>query len=287
MAMKIYQQALSKAKLEGKIDGKMLPWEGVDAEGAEPEIQHNIESLLPFHLMKFPEEVLNDLQRISVTLRSFSMEKNVRVVGFTSPVPEQGTSTIAVLLSLMMAGKSDGRFRRQNTEQIDLAPEFHTEAFDGEHGVLLIDTQVRHPSLHMMLETTLEGGLWELLRGELLPQEVMKRIESANLEVITLGEKRDHHYGERWIDSLKETLRNKRAQFAHILLDIPPILAYPEGILLGKLCEGIVLVLQAENTRSKVIQEAQKMIESSNVPLIGCVLNRRRYHLPEWIYERL
>jgi Mrp family chromosome partitioning ATPase len=285
--MRFFHQALNKAKQEGKIDGKMLPWEGFDTEAADVREKTGGEPHLPFHLLKFSDEVLNDLQKIAANLRSLSVEKNMRIVGFTSPVPDQGTSTIAVLLSLMMGGRSEGRYWRRETEQIDLAPDFQAAYPDQDHSVLLIDTQVRHPSLHRMLEVIFEGGLWELLREELLPQEVMKKVESSNLKVITLGEKRDFHYGSKWIDTLKDTLRKNRTRFEFIILDIPPILTYAEGILLSKLCDGIVLVLQAENTRYEVVQEAQKLLEHSNVPVIGCILNRRKYHLPKWLYERL
>ena len=52
-------------------------------------------------------------------------------------------------------------------------------------------------------------------------------------------------------------------------------------------CGGAILVVEAEKTRQEVVEEAKRVLEVSGVDLLGDVLNRRKYHIPEVVYRRL
>jgi Mrp family chromosome partitioning ATPase len=51
--------------------------------------------------------------------------------------------------------------------------------------------------------------------------------------------------------------------------------------------DGVIMVTQAESTRWEVAQSAKKMIENTKVKVQGVVLNRRKWHIPRWIYQSL
>jgi protein-tyrosine kinase len=69
--------------------------------------------------------------------------------------------------------------------------------------------------------------------------------------------------------------------------DLTAPLASPEGLHLAKVLDGVVLVLEAEETRWQVAQSAQRLLENAQVRIIGTVLNKRRHFIPDKIYRLL
>ena len=51
--------------------------------------------------------------------------------------------------------------------------------------------------------------------------------------------------------------------------------------------DGVVLVVESEKTRWEVAESARKWIKSGNGNVLGVVLNKRKYHIPNWLYRRL
>ncbi len=68
---------------------------------------------------------------------------------------------------------------------------------------------------------------------------------------------------------LKYYLDVLKTKLEFVLLDIPPLLQYAEGITLSKLCDGLILVIEAGETRWEVVQQAKRLLERANVNLIG------------------
>ncbi len=283
--MRLFQKALHKAEKEGKIDSKILPWE----ETLHTEEQENIESCdhhMPLQLQKFSDDALNDLQVILESLRSANSGESRQIIGISGIIPQQGSSTITALLSLMLAGRENGYFQQVTTEEADDESPIETVRRKKQK-VLLIDTQVRNPSFHRMFEVKIEGGLSELLYNELSLEEVTRQVSMSYLELITTGQKTNFRFNEEHIDRFRSILDGLRTRYQHIFLDIPPILNYAEGLALSKICDGVILVIEADRTRVEVIQEAMRMFEKSGVDVLGAVLNKRKYHIPEWLYRKL
>lgn len=80
------------------------------------------------------------------------------------------------------------------------------------------------------------------------------------------------------------TLRKK---FDLILIDAPPVRNSSEALAFTKVSDGVVLVIQAESTRWQVAKQAKESIEKAGGKVIGAILNRKRRHIPEFIYKRL
>lgn len=56
--------------------------------------------------------------------------------------------------------------------------------------------------------------------------------------------------------------------------------------LAGKV-DGVVLVVESERTRREVALQYKDRLEKSGAHILGVVLNKRRFHIPEWVYNRL
>ena len=75
--------------------------------------------------------------------------------------------------------------------------------------------------------------------------------------------------------------------FAHILIDAPPINAYADAVLLGGIGDGLVMVLEANNTPREAAMRAKEIVDAAGIRLLGAVLNKRTFPIPERLYRKL
>ncbi|MCQ9376826.1 hypothetical protein [Methyloversatilis sp. XJ19-49] len=71
------------------------------------------------------------------------------------------------------------------------------------------------------------------------------------------------------------------------LIDLPPLLAHPDALMLARAADGVLLVLEAEETRWPVAREARQRIEAAGLRIAGAVLNKKRHYVPGWLYRLL
>jgi Mrp family chromosome partitioning ATPase len=72
-----------------------------------------------------------------------------------------------------------------------------------------------------------------------------------------------------------------------VFIDAPPVLADVASLVLARCAGGVLLVIEAERTRAPIVEQARRAIESNGGRLLGVVMNKRRYHIPRSIYQRL
>ena len=105
MVTHVFQKVLKKAREEGKIDPRLLAWDMPKITTGKAKHGHAKKLQLPPQLLVFPDSVISDLQKIIENIRLIAETKAMQVIGFTGAVPEQGTSTLTALLSLLMAAR--------------------------------------------------------------------------------------------------------------------------------------------------------------------------------------
>jgi Mrp family chromosome partitioning ATPase len=74
-------------------------------------------------------------------------------------------------------------------------------------------------------------------------------------------------------------------QFDYLVIDGPPLDEAPESIALSAKVDGVILVIDAQHTRRKTALRAKARVEEVGGRLLGLVLNRRRYYVPDWLYR--
>ncbi len=146
--------------------------------------------------------------------------------------------------------------------------------------VLLIDADIRHPSLEKLAATESASGLVELLMDtaqlptgiscteidhlDLLPAV---NVESASPELL----------GNRRLDDLLIELRQR---YDFIFLDSPPVLTVSDALTVAPCADGVVLVVPAGHSAVAASREALNLLRSVNAHVIGVVINDRHRRLP-------
>jgi capsular exopolysaccharide synthesis family protein len=229
---------------------------------------------------------VEDIQRIVENVRLMAKGRRLQVIGITSAVPNEGTSTLATAMALMMTADCNGysaSFAIGNFGQNSARDALQLR----QQGTLLIDTQWRHPSVHDFLDMPMECGLGELLTDEVLPGAAIKNLSVSGLRLITAGQKCWNPSASIEFEKFKALISYVKSCFEFVVLDLPPVLQFAEAIPLSQQCDGLVLVVRANHTRWEIVAEAKRLLQKSGVNILGAVLNRRKFHIPERIYRKL
>jgi protein-tyrosine kinase len=152
--------------------------------------------------------------------------------------------------------------------------------------VLLVDGDVRKPTIHQIMHLDNHNGLGELLSGEGDPQEAVRQVdvrgtlsEARTLNVLPAG----HIVTEATLvlgtAKVQQILTRLSNGFELIILDSPPALAFNDAAFLAGAADGIIFVIRAGEVGEKDARQAKEQLERTQTPIIGAVLNRFNAHL--------
>jgi len=114
-----------------------------------------------------------------------------------------------------------------------------------------------------------------------------KRINPGEPYVFTCGrihDSRKCRFDSKRFDAFLQFTREK---FDYTILDSAPITGFSEPQAICSKMDGVLLVVEAGKTRREVAFRAKKELEQAGAKVLGVVLNKRRYYIPEWLYQRL
>ena len=166
----------------------------------------------------------------------------------TSPNPSEGKSTMSANLAISLA--IDGR------------------------QVLLIDADMRQPSLHKFFNMPPGPGLSDTITGSVALADVIRPTEIPNLSIITAGTTPPNPASLLGSKAFKDTLEGLREQFQHIVVDTPPTLGMPDSRILSPILDAAILVLKHQSTTREAARGARMMLSQVHTKLIGIVLNQ-------------
>jgi capsular exopolysaccharide synthesis family protein len=137
--------------------------------------------------------------------------------------------------------------------------------------VLLIDADLRRPSLHTVfrLETALGLGDGLISPGD---SKMLVRQVSQRLAVLPAGRPSSDPMAGLTSARMRKLLEEARESFDWVILDTPPVMLLPDAHLLASMVEGAVLVVRAGSTPHELVKRAADAIGRSRI--LGVVLNR-------------
>jgi protein-tyrosine kinase len=183
-------------------------------------------------------------RRLAASLHDAQTTQGLRVVTVTSALPRDGKTLTAVNLALTL---SESYSRR----------------------VLLIDADLRRPSVHQVLGIQNRAGLNEVLHGEV--QELPLITISATLTVLTSGRSRSTPLAGLASQRMGTLLDDCASRFDWVLLDVPPVGLLADAQILGRLTGAVILVIRAGSTPYALVERAITQIGRESI--IGTVLN--------------
>lgn len=214
-----------------------------------------------------PEEELQDRKSDIVdaylavqTNLGFTTEHGVpRSFMITSTRPSEGKSTTALALATMLA-----RSRRK---------------------VVLVDGDMRSPSIHQLAGVNHDHGLSNYLVGEELGDKLLFEIESLGIHAMTAGPI-PPNAAELLIGSRFTTLLDKLLEmYDHVVIDSPPVMGLADAPLIASHVEGVVFVLESHGIRSTLVKTAVGRLRSANARIFGAVLTKFESRRAQYGYD--
>lgn len=207
-----------------------------------------------------PSSVISEQFRTLRTNISFSSsDSDIRSLVFTSGSPGEGKSTVAANSAVVFA--QEGK------------------------RVLLVDADMRKPTVHYTFHIANTMGLSNLLTRKALLDDVVKVTDQENLSVMTCGPippNPSELLGSRMMDSVIKEILN---QYDVVIFDAPPVLAVTDAQILANKADGTVLVLNTAKTEKDALEKAKELLEKSNANVLGVVMNNYTYENDVYYYQ--
>lgn len=161
------------------------------------------------------------------------------------------------------------------------------ESVSNSGSVCLVEANFRAPSLACVLGMDNHHGFADSLRQEGAIKGFAKQAGRDNLWLLSSGALGNDSLSLLNCDRMKERITELRSQFDYLLIDTPPLNAYSDGMIFGRLADGVVLVLEANETRREAALRVTESLRTTRIPVLGAVLNNRTFPIPEALYRRL
>ena len=194
--------------------------------------------------LKLYEESVDSLSAMLL----LSAEQHPLVYSVTSAASNEGKTTLASQLAICSA-----RSGRKRT--------------------LLIDTDLRSPSIHRVFDVPLDGGLGDVLGGKLTLQQAVKESGIEGLDVVTAGRTRGNPRSYFSCDAWSRFLEEARELYEQVIVDTPPVLAASESITVSRECDQTVFCVLRDVSRADSVKRAHERLVSSGVNVIGCAFS--------------
>ncbi|MBQ3046350.1 MAG: CpsD/CapB family tyrosine-protein kinase [Clostridia bacterium] len=178
-------------------------------------------------------------------------DKECPIVGVTSAMRGEGKSTTAVNLSYVLA--------------------------ESGKKVLLIDGDLRIPSIAKKMRIDGNVGLTDLLRGgETVQMSNFKSLYYNNWYIMPSGPlppNPSELLGSRRMENVLKTLSSN---FDYIILDLPPVNIVSDALTVSKYIDGMIVVVREDYTEKKELETCFRQLKLSDVNVLGCVINESK-----------
>jgi capsular exopolysaccharide synthesis family protein len=198
-----------------------------------------------------PKSPISEQYRtIRTNIQFSSIDQEVSTLMVTSSGPGEGKSTTVANLAVVFAqqGKS----------------------------VLLVDADLRKPTVHYTFNLTNTTGLTSVLTNQLPLSEAVKLTDVANLLVLPSGPIPPNPSELLGSRAMKAFLENAQRDYDFILFDTPPVLAVTDAQILANQCDGTILVVSSEKTETEQALKSKELLTSAQAKLMGVVLNNKK-----------
>jgi len=220
----------------------------------------NVPSLdRPEYAEVLDEEIHEEYMKIkTLLLASRNTEQPIRSLVVAGSVRGEGASTVAIHIA-------------------------RTLAVGNAFPTLLVDTDLRIPSIHKYLGLKNDIGLAEVLSSSMDFAMAIHRTRFPSLGVVTAGRHPLDVSNLPNTQRYQDFLQFARNHFQYVILDAAPIRETFDAVVFGAPLDACVLVVRADHTpRPFVLQARQRLIEA-NLNVFGVVLNRKRKYVPNFI----
>lgn len=169
-----------------------------------------------------------------------------KCIGVTSPTPGDGKSTTAsnLAISLAQIGKR----------------------------VLLMDCDMRLPTIATKFRVKAVPGLSDFLVGQARIEDVIRTVDSCDLHILPSGNIPPDSTGLLEAKQLESLFSALRGVYDYVIVDLPPVVTVPDAVILSKYLDGYLLTIRQRQTVHRAVKEMMRQLQLADANVIGFVL---------------
>ena len=185
-------------------------------------------------------------RKLRTNLQFLSVDAPPRVIVLTSSLPAEGKSTTAINLALALA--------------------------EADHNVVLVDGDMRRPSLHKYLGLIGPVGFSTVLSGSASLSEALQKTRYPKLTVLTSGSVPPNPSELLASQAARTLLAELRSEFDYVIVDSTPLLAVTDAAILAAAADGVLIMARFGQTKREQLAHAVGCLADVGATLLGAVL---------------
>jgi capsular exopolysaccharide synthesis family protein len=151
--------------------------------------------------------------------------------------------------------------------------------------VLLIDADLRRPSIHKTLGMGPKIGLSNVLTGNAtLQQAIIPSTILPDLFVLPAGTPPPNPAELLASTKMKSVLEELRKQYDHIVIDTPPTLSVTDAVVMSTSADAVILVIRSGHTTKPALRRARDILLQVNARVCGVLVNAVDLNSPDYFY---
>lgn len=190
--------------------------------------------------------IAESFRKLRTNLQFLAVDNPPRVIVFTSSMPAEGKTTTAINTALALA--------------------------EAEHNVILIDADMRRPTLAKYLGLVGTVGFSTVLSGAASIDDALQKTRFSGLTVLTSGAVPPNPSELLASQAARRLLSELRARYDYVIVDSTPLLAVTDAAILGAGADGVLIMARYGHTKREHLAHAVGSLESVGAPLLGSVL---------------
>jgi capsular exopolysaccharide synthesis family protein len=208
------------------------------------------ETAIPFETEN--SAIAESFRKLRTNLQFLAVDHPPRVIVVTSAMPNEGKSTTAVNIALALA--------------------------EAEYKVLIVDGDLRRPSVDKYLDVVGSVGLSTVVSGRASLAEALQDTKFPHLTVLAAGATPPNPSELLGSLAAKTLLNELRTQFDYIIVDTSPLLAVTDAAVLAVNCDGTLIMARFGETKRDQLAQSVRMLEDVGATLLGSVLTMMPSH---------
>jgi capsular exopolysaccharide synthesis family protein len=192
-------------------------------------------------------QIAEQFRRLRSSLQALNPDGASRSILMTSAIPGEGKSVAALNLALAIAELPQLR-------------------------VLVVDGDIRLPSIERLLGVRRRQGLSEVLQGRLPLDQAIRQTSVDRLDFIGPGEVPANPAEILHLDRIRAVLNSLKRGYDYVLIDAPAVLTMNHPTVLGSIADGILLVVRMGKTPKHLVEEAYNLLENLGGNVLGTCL---------------
>lgn len=193
--------------------------------------------------------IAEQYRTIRTNIEFMAVDKEIKVMLVTSSTQGEGKSTTASNLAVAYAQQGKR--------------------------VLIIDTDMRRPTVHYTFRVANGLGLSSLLTRQAELEKAVLPTKVENLSILTAGPIPPNPAELLSSRAMEKLIEQLRGEYDVIILDAPPLLQVADSRITSKLTDGVILVIGCTTSDRQRVLKAKEQLELTEAKILGVVLNRR------------